>query len=196
MNIIDLLTNEETSKYIRFKHFTSNQIVFDEGGLCNGIGIVVEGEILIKTYTYNVKEEIITVITKDELFGQFLVYANKNIYLGTGVATCKTKIAYIHKDNLNALLMTNKKFLEAYMKIICEEAISIKQQAKLLAHKNIRDRIMFYLTNHQKDRIVYINSVTDLANHLSIPRPSISRELTNMELDGLIKRAGHIIYIK
>lgn len=196
MNIIDLLTNEETSKYIRFKHFTSNQIVFDEGGLCNGIGIVVEGEILIKTYTYNVKEEIITVITKDELFGQFLVYANKNIYLGTGVATCKTKIAYIHKDNLNALLMTNKKFLEAYMKIICEEAISIKQQAKLLAHKNIRDRIMFYLTSHQKDRIVYINSVTDLANHLSIPRPSISRELTNMELDGLIKRAGHIIYIK
>lgn len=196
MNIIDLLTNEETSKYIRYKHFTSNQIVFDEGGLCNGIGIVVEGEILIKTYTYNVKEEIITVITKDELFGQFLVYANKNIYLGTGVATCKTKIAYIHKDNLNALLMTNKKFLEAYMKIICEEAISIKQQAKLLAHKNIRDRIMFYLTSHQKDRIVYINSVTDLANHLSIPRPSISRELTNMELDGLIKRAGHIIYIK
>ena len=92
--------------------------------------------------------------------------------------------------------MTNKKFLEAYMKIICEEAISIKQQAKLLAHKNIRDRIMFYLTSHQKDRIVYINSVTDLANHLSIPRPSISRELTNMELDGLIKRAGHIIYIK
>ena len=82
------------------------------------------------------------------------------------------------------------------MKMICEEAISIKQQAKLFAHKNIRDRIMFYLNSHQKERIVYINSVTDLANLLSIPRPSISRELTNMELDGLIKRAGHIIYIK
>ena len=196
MNIINLLTNDEINKYIRIKNFTSNQVVFDEGGLCNGIGIVVEGEILIKTYTYNVKEEIITVIKTNELFGQFLVYANKNIYLGTGIATCKTKVAYIYKDYLNTLLMTNKKFLETYMKMICEEAISIKQQAKLFAHKNIRDRIMFYLNSHQKERIVYINSVTDLANLLSIPRPSISRELTNMELDGLIKRAGHIIYIK
>lgn len=196
MNIINLLNNDEINSFVRYKHFNSNQIVFDEGSLCSGIGIIIEGEVLIKTYTYNVKEEIITVIKKNELFGQFLVYANKNIYLGTGITTCKTTIAYIHKDNLNKLLMTNRKFLEVYMKIICEEAINIKQQAKLLAHKNIRDRIMFYLISNQKDKVVYIKSVTQLANLLSIPRPSISRELTNMEHDGLIKRIDHLIYIK
>ena len=113
-----------------------------------------------------------------------------------GITSKKTKIAYISKANLILLLSSNKAFLEEYLKLICDEAVKIKQQAKLLAHKNIRDRIMFYLMNHQKDKIVYLKSVTFLANKLSIPRPSISRELTNMENDGLIKRAGKLIYIK
>jgi Mn-dependent DtxR family transcriptional regulator len=82
------------------------------------------------------------------------------------------------------------------MKVICDEAVKIKQQSKLLAHKNIRDRIMYYLMSNQKDKKVYIKSVTNLSNILSIPRPSISRELSNMEHDGLIKHEKNIIYIK
>lgn len=196
MDIINLLTEQEIKEYVRFKYYDSNQVVFDEGAKCYGIGIVMEGEILIKTYTYNVKEEIITVIKEKNLFGQFLVFSDQDTYLGIGITSRKTKVAYIPKGNLIKLLSTNKAFLETYMEVICKEAINIKQQAKLLAHKNIRDRIMHYFMMKQKDKIIYIESVTTLANILSIPRPSVSRELTNMEHDGLIRRAGKIIYIK
>ena len=196
MNILNLLTEQEIKENIRFKHYDSNQVVFNEGAKCYGIGIVMEGEILIKTYTYNIKEEIITVIKEKNLFGQFLLFSEQDGYLGIGITSRKTKVAYIPKTNLITLLSSNKQFLEEYMKIICKEAISIKQQAKLLAHKNIRDRIMHYLMMNQKEKIVYIDSVTTLSNILSIPRPSVSRELTNMERDGLIRRADKIIYIK
>ena len=196
MNIINLLTEQEIKDYIRFKHYDSNQVVFNEGNICNGIGVVIEGEILIKTFTYNEKEEIITVIKEKNFFGQYLLFSNNNKYLGLGVTTRKTKIAYISKNNLLTLLSINKSFLEAYMKVICDEAVKIKQQAKLLAHKNIRDRIMYYLMTNQIDKKVYIKSVTNLSNVLSIPRPSISRELTNMEIDGLIIKNGKYINIK
>ena len=196
MNIINLLKEQEIKENVRYKTFDKEQVVFDEGAKCYGIGIVIEGEILIKTFTYNVKEEIITIIKENNIFGQFLLFSKNDKYLGMGIASKKTKIAYISKDNLLLLLSSNKAFLEEYLKLICDEAVKIKQQSKLLAHKNIRDRIMFYLMTHQKDKIVYLKSVTFLANTLSIPRPSISRELTNMENDGLIKRAGKLIYIK
>lgn len=196
MNIINLLKEQEIKENVRYKTFDKEQVVFDEGAKCHGIGIVIEGEILIKTFTYNIKEEIITIIKENNIFGQYLLFSKNDKYLGMGIASKKTKIAYISKTNLILLLSSNKAFLEEYLKLICDEAVKIKQQAKLLAHKNIRDRIMFYLMNHQKDKIVYLKSVTFLANTLSIPRPSISRELTNMENDGLIKRAGKLIYIK
>lgn len=196
MIILNLLSQEEINKYVRYKTYESNQVVFNEDSICEGIGIVVEGEILIKTYTYNIKEEIITVIKEKNFFGQYLLFSRNNKYLGMGITSRKTKVAYISKDNLLSLLSINKQFLEAYMKVICDEAVKIKQQAKLLAHKNIRDRIMFYLMSKQKDNIVYIKSVTTLSNILSIPRPSVSRELTNMENDGLIIRNGKNIKIK
>lgn len=196
MNILNLLNDNEIKTNIRYLNFEPNQVVFNEGNDCSGIGIVIEGEILIKTYTYNVKEEIITVIKENKLYGQYLLFSNNNKYLGIGITTRKTKVAYISKNNLLNLLSNNKKFLESYMKIICDEAVKIKQQAKLLAHKNIRDRIMFYLISYNKDKKIYIKSVTTLANILSIPRPSVSRELTNMEKDGLIIRNGKYINIK
>lgn len=196
MSILNLLTTEEINKYIRFKYYDSNQVVFNEGNICSGIGIVIEGEILIKTYTYNVKEETITVIKEKNFFGQYLLFSSNNTYLGLGVTTRKTKVAYISKNNLLTLLSNSKSFLEAYMKVICDEAVKIKQQAKLLAHKNIRDRIMYYLITKQKDKKVYIKSVTNLSNILSIPRPSVSRELSNMETEGLIKKEKKYIIIK
>ena len=82
MNILNLLTKEEINKFIKYSTYDSNQVVFNEGDICNSIGIVVEGEILIKTYTYNIKEEIITVIKEKNFFGQYLLFSNNNIYLG------------------------------------------------------------------------------------------------------------------
>jgi CRP-like cAMP-binding protein len=195
MNLLDLL-NEQEIKLFRMRNYDSNQVVFDEGAICNSIGIVIQSEVLIKTYTYNVKEETITIVKENNLFGQFLLFSDNPFYLGIGITSKKTRVAFINKDNLLKLLSSNKLFLENYLNLICNETLMIKQQAKLLAHKNIRDRIMYYLNTHHKNKVVYIPSVTFLANFLSIPRPSISRELTNMENENLIKRVGKLIYIK
>lgn len=196
MNILKYLTEEQISTFIKFKTFNSNQVIFNEHSLCEEIGILLEGEILINTYTYNEKEETITQIKENECFGQYLVFSKKPFYLGTAITKRKSRVAFISKNNLLKLFNTNNKFLESYLNMICTESLNIKQQAKMLAHKNIRDRIMFYLKQHSNNYIVNIKSVTDLANTLSIPRPSISRELSKMEKEGIIKKIDNTIYIK
>lgn len=62
---------------------------------------------------------------------------------------------------------------------------------KILSHKNIEDRIYYYLNTHfdnKKNNIVTIKNVTELAKILNLPRPSVSRTLSTMEGKGLIKR--------
>ena len=79
---------------------------------------------------------------------------------------------------------------------VADKSIAIKLQAKLLSHKNIEDRIMYYLnTLSEEKNYVYIKSVTDLSKILSLPRPSVSRSLSNLEDKGLIKRNGKYIHI-
>ena len=170
MNILNLLNDEEINAFVRYKNYNSNQVVFDEYALCEYIGIVLEGEVLIKTYTYLEKEETFTSIKKGECFGQHLIFSKTPFYLGIAITKFKTKIAMISKTNLLKLFKINQSFLEGYLTLICTDSVNIKQQAKLLAHKNIRDRIMYYFNQKSIDRCITIKSVTDLANILSIPR--------------------------
>lgn len=179
--------------------FSRNQIIFSEGEKCSKIGIIIEGEIKISTITHHEKEETFTIVKKGDIFGNSLIFSSSPYYLGDITATQKTTICFISKSDLIKELSLHPDLLESYINLISDKAIRIKQQNKLLAHKNIRDRISYYfitLSKQQNSNIIQLPSITKLSNELSLPRPSVSRELTNMENDGLILRKQKLCKLK
>ena len=186
INILDYIYN---SNYFKIKEHKKNSILYNEGDICEYIHFVISGKVVIKTYTTLEKEEIISVINSNEWFADVLAFSLSKKYLGIVETTENSKIAYISKNKLLELCSIDINFLEFYLSNICNKSLNIKQQNKLFAHKNIRDRIMYYfdsLKHKMKSNVIYISSINDLANTLSIPRPSVSRELINMENDNLI----------
>lgn len=171
--------------------YNKNQIIFSEGEKCTKIGIIIEGEITISTITHLEKEETFTIVKKGDIFGNSLIFSSTPYYLGDIIATQKTTICFINKDDLIKELSNDPILLESYINTISDKAIRIKQQNKLLAHKNIRDRILYYFTLQAKKQdsiIIKLPSITKLSTELSLPRPSVSRELSKMEDDKLIIR--------
>ncbi len=188
--------NKEEMKLIKIKEYSSNDIIFNEGDICDYIGIVLKGEVIISTITYNENEEIINVIKENEVFGDILLFASNNEYLGHVIANKKSKVALINKSTLIKILQNNKDALYIYLNHLSDKSLHIKLQSKLLSHKNIEDRIMYFLsTVVNRDNYYEYLSVTDIANKLSLPRPSVSRSLTILENKGLIKRINKKIYI-
>ena len=195
MNWINLINNIEQSKII-YKEYNSNDLIFNEQTKCNMLAILIKGEVLISTITSNEKEEIFNTIYEGDAFGDILVFSSSHKYLGNVIATKKTKVAFIDRKTLIEVFTKNPNLLEEYLKHIADKSIAIKLQAKLLSHKNIEDRIMYYLSTKADDNnTIYIKSVTDLSKVLSLPRPSVSRSLSNLEDKGLIKRNGKYIFI-
>lgn len=195
MNWFNLLNNIDKDKII-YKEYNSNDLIFNEQTKCNMLGIITKGEVLISTITHNEKEEIFNTIPENDAFGDILVFTTSSKYLGNVIATKKTKIAFIKKEILLDVFNKHPLILDEYLKHIADKSIKIKLQAKLLSHKNIEDRIMYYLSIlSEDDSYIYIKSVTDLSKTLSLPRPSVSRSLTNLEDKGLITRNGKYIKI-
>ena len=191
------------NNYFTIKNYKKGTILFNEGDICSNIYFVIKGSIIIKTYTTLEKEEIISIIKDSEWFGDILAFSDSLKYLGLVECSENTTVAYISKSKLLDLCSKDINFLELYLNNICNKSLLIKQQNKLFAHKNIRDRIMYYfdsLKNKSNSNVIYISSINDLASILSIPRPSISRELKNMEEDLLIikskKKVNNKIEIK
>lgn len=182
----------ESFKYINIK---ANDILFNEDSICNEIGIVLKGQLVISTITNLEKEETFNIINENEVFGDLLLFSTNHQYLGNVTATKKSKIALINKNKLLKHLQEDINILNSFLNSVSDKALNIKLQAKLLSHKNIEDRIMYYLNINQKDNIVRIESVTTLSKILSLPRPSVSRSLTILENKGLIKKEKNIIYV-
>lgn len=176
--------------------FEKGQVIFNEGNPCNELTIVLNGEILISTITYNEKEETINVIKDCDIFGDILCNATNNIYLGDVICQKKTKVLILSKEKLMKLLLSDSVLLDSYLTLISDKTLDIKLQAKLFSHKRIDDRIMYYLSLKAINNLVFIDSVTELAKALSLPRPSVSRTLSDLESSGLITRDNKFIYIK
>ena len=193
MNILNLLNQNEKEK-ISYLNLKQNQILFHEGEECKSIFIIIEGQITILNYSINGNEEIISILNKNDVFANALIFSNNNYYLGEIIATKPTKLAIINKNELISLLQNNKSFLECYINLIAEKTIKFTIKTKLLSHKNIRSRIIYYL---EINNYSIKKNISFLAKELVLPRPSVSREISKMINEDIIYiKNNKIIYKK
>lgn len=193
MNILNFLKQNEKEK-ISYLNLKQNQILFHEGEECKSIFIIIEGQITILNYSLNGNEEIISILNKNDVFANALIFSNNNHYLGEIIATKPTKLAIINKNELISLLQNNKSFLECYINLIAEKTIKFTIKTKLLSHKNIRSRIIYYL---EINNYSIKKNISFLAKELVLPRPSVSREISKMINEDIIYiKNNKIIYKK
>ena len=116
--------------------------------------------------------------------------------MGDVITNKKTSITFIPKDELIKLFQKDQELLLTFLSIVSNKSQKIKQQNKLLAHKSITDRLLYYfslLSKEQKSKTIVIPKITQLALELSLPRESISRVIKELVDKGIIKKNKKII---
>ena len=189
-NILSLLSKEE-QKLLEVKSVDRGAYLFREGELCSKITIVVSGGVKIASMHYSGSEVIFNILESGEIFGNNLIFSDQPVYKGDVVAIKDTTIVSISKENLTNILLSNKEFLIAYLNIQSNFGKKLNSTIKMLSMSSAEDRFMYYLLE-SKDEISY-QSVTDLADILNLKRETLSRLLTKLEKENVIKRSPHKI---
>ncbi len=183
------INKDDFMKKTKLLSYNKDDMIFNEGEDCVHLSFILDGEISIRTYSLNDKEEILGVFYPGDIFGDVICFSNNHKYIGHVIANKSSIIAHIHKEDWLYLIQKNTQLLNNFVENITNKTYESKMQNKILAHKKIEDRIYYYLNSLiDNNNFVFISSVTDLARKLNLPRPSVSRSLTNMENKGLIKR--------
>ena len=189
-NILSLLSKEE-QKLLEVKDVDRGTYLFREGELCSKVSIVVSGGVKIASTHYSGSEVIFNILESGDIFGNNLIFSDNPVYKGDVVAINDSMIVSISKDNLTNLLQSNKEFLIAYLNIQSNFGKKLNSTIKMLSMSSAQERFMFYL-HENKDEINY-HSVTDLADILNLKRETLSRLLTKLEKENVIKRSPHTI---
>lgn len=191
-NILSLLSKEE-NKNIIYLPYERGEIIFLEDSICESIGIVIEGQVDIVSYSFSGKEIIYNSLRKGDIFGNNLVFSDSPKYRGNVIAKEKTIIAFIKKEALIDILQNNEQFLLAYLRIQSNFGKTLNGQIKLLSFENALDRFNYYLFANN-GKIEYKN-VTSLAKTLHLERETVSRLLSKLEKEKVIYRDKHLIIL-
>ena len=171
-----------------------NKTLFFEGDECKKVGIIISGKINIISYFSDGKEVVYSELTKNQMFGNNLIFSSEPFYRGDVVAMEKSVIYYVSREELMKALSASPEFLELYLKQQSDFSKTLNFKIKLLTIGNARDRFLYYLTFYNK-QITY-KSVTKLAKELYLTRESLSRTMYKMAKDGEIKIENKTITLK
>ena len=105
----------------------------------------------------------------------------------------------LKKEDLLQLMQKDLRILENAMAEIASSTYLLQQRLELFSYSGIAQKAAFYLLTQARqtgqDQVPIPESITKWAMLMNVSRPSLHRELKNMESNGYIWMTKHLIKI-
>ena len=188
---------EDALQYLKAeeKHYKKNQTIASQGEIFNAIGIVLSGSIhIIKDDVWG-NRSIITSIDAGQLFAE--VYAcSTNESLEVSIVTNQsTTVLFLHITNiLKALYLQNHTYTQLcknLITVLATKNLLLTRKMEHITKRTTREKLLSYLSEIAVKNSCYCFTIPfnrqQLADFLSVDRSAMSKEISKMQKDGLIK---------
>lgn len=183
----------------KISSYSKGDIIFSEGDECKTLNILLEGKIEIQNIDPMGKVLSIAEFSKGEIFGEMLIFSDRNTYPINVLSKSTAVVLHMHKDAVVSLCQSNSGFLYEYLRIISNKAMLLNMKLGQVTLKTIRQKICQYiLSEHARQKSSSIKlTITkkEWADKLGVQRPSLSRELIKLKEDGFIDYNKNVINI-
>ena len=197
--LLSLLEENNTE----IKKYEKGSFVFEEGDVPDRLYVLIYGLVEVSKLTFSGKKILITTIENPgDMFAEVYMFMGKSKYdmsAQTGEESLILSISSEFFENIsyNTNALAAEKIRKNLMSIFAMKAYNLSGKVRLLGCGSIREKISLYLIENQtpSGEIAKNPSSEELADYLNVTRPSLSRELGNMEKEGIIRLDGRKIVI-
>lgn len=180
---------------IEEKTYEKGSYIFNQGDIKGDLYFLIEGSILVAKFDSNGKRSIIQTFNNKGIFGEVYAYLNEPFDFSALVQK-KSKILVIKEFRNLINEFMPKSFLINYINLISKKCLVLSQKNQITNQFTLRQKIAnFLLIEEENNKIELEQTREELADFLSTTRPSLSRELSNMADENIIKISGKDIYI-
>lgn len=197
--ILSLIEEKDTD----IKRYEKGSFIFEEDDTPDKLYVLVEGYVEVSKMTFSGKKILITTIENPgDMFAEVYMFMGKGKYDMSAQAVEESVVLSVSCDffenishNIKAGVLA--KIRKNLMSIFAMKAYNLSGKVRLLGCGSIREKIALYLIENQtaSGQITKNPSREELSDYLNVTRPSLSRELGNMEKEGIIKLDGRKIII-
>ncbi|MBF4692743.1 Crp/Fnr family transcriptional regulator [Fusibacter ferrireducens] len=178
----------------RMSSYQKNQPIASIGDPFLGLGIILEGEVIVAKENIAGNRMIITVLKKGDMFGEMMSFSMHTTWIAAVTAQTQSQIIFISPEKVisqcEKMCSGHKKLIENILAIMAKKALLLNRKVEYLTIKTLRGKLCAYLLETQKrTQDVFFElpmNRDEMADFFNVARPSISRELSKMREDGWI----------
>lgn len=201
------LTKEEliriqTENYIKVCQYKKGSVIFSQGEKPERLHILISGAVGVSKNTFSGKRIMITTIEHPgETFGEIYLFMEKQQYevqAETLEASVVLEVKHeVFRESSGRGNPMEEKLKNNLMTIFARKAYGLNHKVRVLGCTSIREKIAVFLTERQGENgeVTGTPSREEMADYLSVTRPSLSRELGNMVREGILSIEGRNIRI-
>lgn len=177
----------------KIKEYDKNQVIFSQMDPPKSLYVLLSGSVSVCKDSPDGKRYIVTNIEEKDIFGEVYLFLENVEYTYYVTVNTSSKVLEIPKEfffhtcnkncNAHSLLIKNM------LGILAQKAFFLNNKVQLLTSGSLRQKIAKYIIENSKDK-KYLKlgmNREQFAAYLNVTRPSLSRELINMQEDGLIE---------
>ena len=179
---------EEISFHTR--SYKKGEILAQQGAVCNRLVILTKGSVRGEMIDYSGRLIKVEDIAAPRAIAPLFLFGEENRYPVEVTANEPTEVIELPKSSVLSLFRKNEQFLENYMNLSANYARTLSDKLFFMSFKTIRQKLASYLLRlykqQQQTHITLDRSQQELSDSFGVSRPSLARELSHMQDDGLI----------
>ena len=178
----------------KLKNYRKNDYIFNSGDSFTGIGIILEGMAAVLNEKASGGRVVITTLRPGDVFGEMIAFSELTKWPNTIQAFAKCKVLLLPKARIigecSKVCPWHRTLIENFLKLLSQKALMLNKKVEYLSIKGIREKVSTYLYEQYRltgrNKIVLNLNRNELADFLSVSRPSMSRELCRMKEEKII----------
>lgn len=200
--IFESLSEEELDRIISVRkhmYLKKGENLFLEGDKVSKLFIISEGMIKISKTTATGKEQIINILTVGDFLGESNILGDTLESNVSATAVKNTELCTISREDLKDILYSNPSICLKLLSELNKRLIEVENLSKNLSNNNPEARICCMLLEFSEKYGKDINGKIEIdlplnregmANYCGIARETLSRKLTLLENENIIKAIG------
>lgn len=203
-NVLSESSLFEINKIAVEKEYKKNTVIFYEGDEGDAIYFVKKGKVKISKISQQGKEHIIRIMEDGDIFAESLLFIGGK-YPATAEAIEDSKIIVLKNKDVENLILNNNEVALGIIKLMAKRLQNVAVIIENLALKDSLGRTVSILLTFAREKgiqgkdgiAIELNlSRQDLANMVGTSRENMTRILSQLDKEGVIKLERHAIIIK
>ncbi len=178
----------------KVNRYKKNEFITISGDQFIGVGVILSGEVVVTKEDVAGNRVIIDLLGPGEMFGEMAAFSGKRLWPATVVAQSICTVMFLPTekivDGCEKLCNSHRLLVMNMLQIISDKALLLNKKLEYLAIKSIRGKISTFLLEQYKKagKAMFVIPLkrNELADFLSVTRPSLSREMCKMRDEGII----------